>query len=281
MFSIRLSLSLGLVFLVLSGCALNEAVPQKNKIPVTDLTTVYRASGKSLPKRNSANSLNKGWHQVQKGETLFSIAFRYGLDFKGLAKINGIHPPYTIYPGQKIILKSHKIAVDNNKKDVEIAGKKANKNQNLSKGYKNTESNKKLIQKNNSFKADKKVLISWRWPTTGSVISKFSKAGIGNKGIDISGSVGDPVYAAADGQVVYSGNGLIGYGNLIIIKHNNSYLSAYGHNSRIDVKEGDQVRSGDKIAEIGSTGANRNKLHFEIRREGKPIDPITLLPPKR
>lgn len=281
MFFTRLRLALGLIVLAFSGCALNEAVPQKDKIPVTDLTTIYRKPGGNLPSRNSVHSLHSAWHEVQKGETLFSIAFRYGLDFKGLAKINRINPPYIIYPGQKIILKSHKIAADKNKNDVQIADKKANNGQNQSKGYKNTESNKKLIQKNNSFKPDKKVLISWRWPATGSVISNFSKAGIGNKGIDISGTVGEPVYAAAEGQVVYSGNGLIGYGNLIIIKHNNSYLSAYGHNSHIDVKEGDQVKSGEKIAEIGSTGANRNKLHFEIRREGKPVDPLTLLPPRR
>jgi lipoprotein NlpD len=101
-----------------------------------------------------------------------------------------------------------------------------------------------------------------------------------NKGIDIAGKVGDPVLAAADGRVVYAGSGLRGYGNLIIIKHNNTYLTAYAHNRSLLVKEDQAVRQGQRIAEMGSTDSDQVKLHFEIRRQGKPVDPVRYLPPK-
>jgi lipoprotein NlpD len=117
--------------------------------------------------------------------------------------------------------------------------------------------------------------IDWAWPSTGRVLSNFTEA---NKGIDIAGRVGDPVYASAGGKVVYSGSGLRGYGNLIIIAHRNNYLSAYAHNSKILVKEGQQVSKGQKIAEVGNSDADQPKLHFEIRREGKPLDPSRYLP---
>jgi len=120
--------------------------------------------------------------------------------------------------------------------------------------------------------------MSWSWPTKGPVIESFSLSGRINKGIDLAGKNGEPVFAAADGKVVYSGTGLVGYGNLIIIKHNETYLSAYAHNSRLLLKEGDKAKAGQKIAEIGSTGANRDKLHFEIRRDGKPVNPMKYLP---
>ncbi len=120
--------------------------------------------------------------------------------------------------------------------------------------------------------------MSWSWPTKGPVIESFSLSGRINKGIDLAGRKGEPVFAAADGKVVYSGTGLVGYGNLIIIKHNETFLSAYAHNSRLLLSEGDIAKAGQKIAEIGSTGANRDKLHFEIRRDGKPVNPMTYLP---
>jgi lipoprotein NlpD len=121
--------------------------------------------------------------------------------------------------------------------------------------------------------------ITWRWPAIGKVVGGF-KAGIGGDraGVDITGNVGDPVRAAADGTVVYSGNGLIGYGELVIIKHNDTYLSAYGHNSRRLVKEGEHVDAGQEIALMGASGAPRVELHFEIRKDGKPVDPLGYLP---
>ncbi|MFN0163122.1 MAG: peptidoglycan DD-metalloendopeptidase family protein [Burkholderiales bacterium] len=122
--------------------------------------------------------------------------------------------------------------------------------------------------------------VAWSWPLNGRVIETFTESGT-NKGIDIAAKVGDPVLAAGPGRVVYSGSGLRGYGRLVIIKHNNTYLSAYAHNSTILVKEGQTVTRGQKIAEAGNTDADVPKLHFEIRRQGRPIDPLKLLPEAR
>ena len=116
----------------------------------------------------------------------------------------------------------------------------------------------------------------WHWPAKGKVVTYFSQSG--GKGINIAGKLGQPILSAADGRVVYSGSGLIGYGQLIIVKHNKRYLSAYAQNNKILVKEGDTVTGGQRIAEMGRSGSNRALLHFEIRRDGKPIDPMRYLP---
>jgi lipoprotein NlpD len=118
--------------------------------------------------------------------------------------------------------------------------------------------------------------INFVWPAQGAVVATFDDAK--NKGISIAGRVGDPVVAAADGRVVYAGAGLRGYGNLIILKHNNTYLTAYAHNQALLVREDQAVKQGQKIAEMGSSDADRVKLHFEVRRQGKPVDPLNHLP---
>ena len=118
--------------------------------------------------------------------------------------------------------------------------------------------------------------VGWIWPAQGSLIAGFDEAK--NKGLDIGGKVGEPIIAAADGRVVYAGAGLRGYGNLIILKHNNTYLTAYAHNQTLLVKEDQSVQKGQKIAEMGNSDADRAKLHFEIRRQGKPVDPARYLP---
>ena len=120
--------------------------------------------------------------------------------------------------------------------------------------------------------------IVWIWPANGKTLATFSEGG--SKGVDIAGKTGDPVIAAGDGKVVYSGTGLRGYGKLVIIKHNNTFLSAYAHNQSILVKEGQTVSKGQKIAEMGNTDADQVKLHFEVRRQGKPVDPLKYLPPR-
>ncbi|HET7773233.1 MAG TPA: peptidoglycan DD-metalloendopeptidase family protein [Burkholderiaceae bacterium] len=120
--------------------------------------------------------------------------------------------------------------------------------------------------------------VAFAWPAKGTVVESFND--VKNKGVDIAGKAGDPVFAAADGQVVYAGSGLRGYGNLIIVKHNATYLTAYAHNQALVVKEGQRVKKGQKIAEMGSSDADRVKLHFEIRRQGRPVDPAKLLPDK-
>ncbi|MCC7091068.1 MAG: peptidoglycan DD-metalloendopeptidase family protein [Nitrosomonas sp.] len=126
-----------------------------------------------------------------------------------------------------------------------------------------------------SDKAGDRSVAQWIWPTAGTVMSSFSK---NSKGVKISGQAGQPVVASAAGEVVYSGHGLRGYGNLIIIKHNNTFLSAYAHNSKLLVKEGEAVSKGQKIAEMGNTDADTIQLHFEIRKHGKPVDPMEYLP---
>ena len=120
--------------------------------------------------------------------------------------------------------------------------------------------------------------VNWGWPAAGAIVAPFDEGKV--KGLVLSGKAGDPVYAAADGRVVYAGSGLRGYGNLVILKHNNTYLTAYAHNQTLLVKEDQTVRRGQKIAEMGSTDADSVKLHFEIRKQGKPIDPAKLLPPR-
>jgi len=122
--------------------------------------------------------------------------------------------------------------------------------------------------------------VSWQWPASGGLIKRFQR-GDAIPGIDIAGNAGDPVRAAADGVVVYSGDGLVGYGELVIIKHNDSLLSAYGHNRKRLVTEGQRVKAGQQIAEMGSTGASRNELGFQIRKDGNPVDPLDYLPPSR
>jgi lipoprotein NlpD len=120
--------------------------------------------------------------------------------------------------------------------------------------------------------------INWLWPSAGAVLAGFDEQK--NKGLDLGGAAGDPVLAAADGRVVYVGAGLRGYGNLIILKHNNTYLTAYAHNQTLLIKEDQSVRKGQKIAEMGNSDADRVKLHFELRRQGKPVDPTKYLPPR-
>jgi lipoprotein NlpD len=196
-------------------------------------------------------------YSVKKGDTLYSISWRYGVDYKTLAKINNIKPPYTIYKGQKLRFKS---TWKSKSKTTSQTAKKTSKN--------NT---KKSI-------STATLSVTWRWPTSGTVISTFSKTATGRKGINIAGKSGQRIIAAAAGKVVYSGNGLARYGNLLIIKHNDSYLSAYAHNKALYVKEGQWVKSGQKIAALGRTGTQRDQLHFEIRRNGEPVDPLKFLP---
>lgn len=223
------------------------------------------ACGGSLAVAPIGNYITKATKQkpppvytVKRGDTLYSIGWRYGMDYKTLAKVNGIRAPYTIRVGQKLRFKSTWKPSKTSKKTT--TAKKTTKVKKDTYAY---SSNKSL---------------KWRWPTKGKVISTFSKSAAGRKGIDISGRSGEKVIAAASGKVVYSGSGLPRYGNLIIIKHNESYLSAYAHNKRLLVKEGQVVNGGERIALLGRTGTQRDQLHFEIRRNGKPVDPLRFLP---
>lgn len=229
----------------------------------------------SVDAKFSATSPRSGSHVVRTGETLYSIAWRYGWDYKQLASANSIYAPYTIYPGQTLYFKKGvrraapktKSAVSSNKK---LTTSPPLASTNVPSAYKNRREPTTPSPSNGK--------LSWHWPAKGKVIAKFSSVSPVNKGIDIGGRIGESVFAAAAGTVVYAGSGLLGYGNLVIIKHDDRYLSAYAHNKRLLVKENQQVKARQPIAEIGSSGTDKVKLHFEIRRDGKPVNPTRYLP---
>lgn len=213
------------------------------------------------------HSYQPGSVVVRKGDTIYSIAFRHGLDYRRLARWNGIRSPYTIYPGQRLSLKPGKAPKATTPPPRQVA----------------SASPVKPAKASSPAKADKAPVpaaggpLRWRWPTNGTLLVAFKQDG---KGIDIGGRAGQPIVSAAAGKVVYSGSGLVGYGRLIIIKHNNNYLSAYGHNKKLLVKEGDSVKAGEQIALMGYANAHQAKLHFEIRRDGNPVNPERYLPPR-
>lgn len=224
---------------------------------------------------------SSGYHRVQGGETLFSIAFRYGLDYRELAKANNIDAPYVIYPKQKIRLLKQKTSSSS------VAKKSSTKPKSTSSVAKNSTSKSTSLKTTKSTKKspvidtkNDKPVSDWSWPVDGRVTRGFSNAGVSSKGIDIKADQGALVKAAADGTVVYAGSGLIGYGNLVIVKHNDIYLSAYAYNDSILVKEKQNVKAGDSLAVIGGKGNDRPLLHFEVRRDGQPIDPLEVLPKK-
>ena len=233
-------------------------------------TTQNYASVRSYPSKISARNR---YYIVQKGDTLYSISFRADVAYQRLASWNAIFPPYKIAVGQKLILYKQKQLV--NKKNKRKVKKGTHKK-------KRTGSQKKiLVQKKTPAisKANKKLLkLPWQWPLHGKLLKRFSQAE--SKGIDIAGKAGQKVKAAASGKVVYSGSGLKGYGNLLIIKHNYLFLSAYANNRRLLVKEGHVVKKGQVIAEVGQVGSKQTSLHFEIRKNGNPVNPLSYLPKK-
>lgn len=209
------------------------------------------------------------YHVVRRGDTLYSIAFSYGLDFRGLAAANGIREPFTIYPGQRLRLGVAKPPV--------VAPKPAKTPATVPSAPEKPAIAKPAATPGLNGSGDQSRG-AWLWPVPGQVIGAFNPNGVGPKGIALTGNPGDPVRATRAGRVVYTGSSLVGYGQLVILKHDDVYLSAYAHNSRLRVKEGDMVKAGDVLAEMGSSGADRTKLHFEVRRNGDPIDPLTVLP---
>jgi lipoprotein NlpD len=253
-----LSISL-LISIVLVGCS------GKSGYAKVDSITSGPASSKNKPKK--AKYIPKS-HKVVSGETLYSIAWKYSKNYKELARINGIKSPYVIYPGQRITIK-------NTPPKKKVKPKKVTKNNKVIKKKEVVSKTPKLSRADASVLKEK---IRWRWPARGKLLAAFSSNARFNKGIDIAGKLGEPVYAAARGKVVFSGSGLRGYGRLVIIHHDEKFLSAYAHNSRLLVKENQVVKAGQKIAEIGSTGTDKAKLHFEIRKDGKPVDPLRYLP---
>lgn len=243
-----------IVFLVLPSC----------------LNKPYPGSGES-----SASIDRPKTHVVAPGETLFAIAWRYGLTYEVLAQHNRIKPPYLIRPSQIIRLDVHKGTSGASGNHNAVSPTLVHKNSSVTK-------NSSINKTGGLSGANQKSIVwgapKWMWPVKGPILASFQGMNGLNKGIDLGGKLGEPVVSAASGQVVYSGSGLRGYGKLLIIKHNETFLSAYAHNDKLLVKEGDFVKAGQKIADMGSSGTNRVKLHFEIRRDGTPVNPLQYLP---
>lgn len=232
-------------------------------------------------------------YTVKPGDTLYSVSWRYGYDPREIAAWNTISHPYTIYVGQRLMIippyqtaPREPPAPTGTTYPQGSSGTAAAVSQGavisrtplpVATKPDTTPSAAVTSRVDTSGLSRHSDNIDWRWPTKGMLRSSFGPSA-GKKGVDIAGTLGQPVFAAAAGKVVYSGNGLIGYGNLVIIKHDAHYLSAYGHNRRLLVKEGSEVKQGEKIAEMGDSGKDGVVLHFEIRRDGKPVDPLHYLP---
>ena len=256
-----------LLLLTLAGCGANTRAPVEDREP--------------LPVATAPTG-----HTVERGDTLYSIAFRYGLDYRKLAAANNIDESYTIYPGQRIRLEEAQpvsaparppaatpvAPVPTSPPPESEVTPPVQAAPALKPPAPAPEPKPEPKPPGSPFGK----VTQWRWPASGPVTRSYSASV--HKGIDIGGNRGEPVVAVARGKVVYAGTGIAGYGELLIVKHNEVYLSAYGHNDELLVAEGETVAAGQAIARKGSSGTDTVKLHFEIRREGKPIDPQRLLP---
>ena len=293
-----------LIVTVLTACASSTQAPvsSRDRAPVTK-TTVSQPGGAvvtrpAAPAYRPATHPGTNQYTVRRGDTLYSVAWQHGLTVGELAKQNRIHPPYTIYPGQSLRVSPPTRAVapvriqplpgNQPRKTASVAPAAKPAAQVVQKPSKKpapvpaTPAAKPAPAAPVPARATSPVAAlydgKWVWPTRGRVLRGFQPKSNGKKGIDIGGHHAQPVKAAAGGKVVYAGSGLVGYGRLIIVKHNENLLSAYGHNSKLLVAEGDQVKAGDMIAKMGNSGTDRTALYFEIRKDGKPVNPMQYLP---
>lgn len=291
---------------LLSACGTSSAVAPlgraATRAPSVAIaaTRAPRPTTRTPPPASGAAS-SQDQHSVVDGESLYSIAWRYGLDYRQLSRWNAIAEPYTIYPSQVLRLTRPRVlppmpttsspavqALSSPPRRSKTAPARVAssaktkptsktvvalpKATGLPKSAKPKSAKPKVVATPQSDNAVR----SWRWPIRGKIIGAFGKDG--GKGIDIAGRRGSAIKAAAAGRVVYSGSGLRGYGKLVIVKHNKRYLSAYAHNDRLHVEEGDTVKRGQRIAQMGDSGSKSVRLHFEIRRDGRPVDPTKFLP---
>ncbi len=273
---------------------------------------VYNRSYNAIPKGSYSGGET---YTVKRGDTLFYIAWITGNDFRDLAQRNNIPEPYSLNVGQTIQLGNGSanggggmLATTDATKGGVPKPPSSSQIQTATVDSQSTNAYSENSGKQNVGKmlpaagaaavgtatapvtapeaappvsstvSNSSPVSTWRWPTDGKIIDNFSSSEGGNKGVDIAGSRGQPIFATADGRVVYAGNALRGYGNLIIIKHNDDYLSAYAHNDTMLVREQQEVKAGQKIATMGSTGTSSVRLHFEIRYKGKSVNPLRYLP---
>ena len=226
------------------------------------------------------------YHKVRKGDTLYAVSWKAGVDYKTLARWNGLKSPYTIYPGQRLRLSPptgkkatrKKTAAKSQPKPRTGTRVKPKTVEPSSKAGGSAAKPSSSGQTRKKVKAAGNTKLKWVWPAEGKLVGTYSSKDSSRDGIKIAGNRGQKIRAAEAGSVVYVGSGLVGYGRLIIIKHNNKFLSAYGHNSRLLVKEGDSVNKGTHIADMGLAHSGQALLHFEIRKYGKPVNPIPYLP---
>jgi lipoprotein NlpD len=280
--------------LLLAGCSSGPV-----KAPVSTRDNQSAPAATSIPRsaataRRTPAGSKQTHYVVKRGDTLYSIAWAHGLTYQQLAASNGIRYPYTIYTGQRLDLQAAASASapapmrDNTTRTRPVpqrAPVPAAAPLPAPAAMPATPLPAPAATPATPAAAPAATTATvaeydgrWVWPARGRLLRSYQASGRGKKGIDIGGHEGQPVKAAANGKVVYAGSGLVGYGRLIIIKHNENLLSAYGHNSKLLVSEGDQVRAGQQIAEMGSSGTNRTGLYFEVRKDGKPVDPLRYLP---
>ncbi len=309
--ALEISLAALVMIVMIGGCATTPS-----RAPVID--RLPSSQSYSPSKKPAAKPKEPDWrpatYTVQKGDTLYSIALEHGQDYKELAEWNGIQAPYTIRISQILRLTSSQTEITTPLKPIPAVDAKPLSSSEPSlktepKATKQTYSDQALAQlekpaakpvmvappKPEIAKAeppnpaaapeptkpdasgDEEDSVDWGWPASGKILTNFNDNG-NSKGVDIGGNPGQTVIASASGKVVHTGSTLRGYGKLIIIKHNKSYFSVYAHNNQVLVREGQTVIKGQKIAEMGNSDADRVKLHFEIRRLGKPVDPLKYLP---
>jgi lipoprotein NlpD len=272
---------------MLAGCASGSHRPA----PVEDRSAGARGPAANMaaeapkPLPGIENAGKPGYYTIRPGDTLIRIALDSGQNWRDIARWNNIDNPNMIEVGQVLRVipppGSTEVAVARPvPSSVIVPSSGAGLPAASAPRGASSAAVASLPPASAPPPSAGEDDLAWAWPTTGAatILAGFDEQR--NKGLDIAGKAGDPVLATADGRVVYAGAGLRGYGNLIILKHNNTFLSAYAHNQTLLVKEDQAVRKGQKIAEMGSSDADRVKLHFEIRRQGKPVDPAKYLPPK-
>ena len=258
-----------------------------SRAPVEDRNSA-RTAGSMDPVRQAPgfeNAGKPGYYTVKPGETLIRIGLETGQPWKDIARWNNLEQPNQLEVGQVLRVLPPGVgttAASSNSSTTAVAVAvptgvvtRPVTSSNVG-GSPVPPGGKPATATAEGVTAAGEDQIAWSWPVKGPVLAGFDE--VKNKGLDLGGSAGDAVLAAADGRVVYVGAGLRGYGNLIILKHNSTYLTAYAHNQSLLVKEDQSVRKGQKIAEMGSSDADRVKLHFEVRRQGKPVDPAKFLP---
>lgn len=272
-------MGLALLTLVLVGCGsktLNRAPvedrPLRQGAPTAPTPTVIAPVNQPPGFENAGKP---GYYTVKPGDTLLRISLEHGQSLQEVVRWNQLENPNRIEVGQVLRVVppvSSEVVVKPVAKPQVVTSPASAPQAAASEPATPTSAPASAVSKPALPEDD----INWIWPANGTILAGFDE--VKNKGVDIGGKAGEPVLAAADGRVVYVGAGLRGYGNLIILKHNNVYLTAYAHNQTLLVKEDQSVLKGQKIAEMGSSDADRVKLHFEVRRQGKPVDPTKYLP---